>query len=125
MTGAILVNLTQHDFNTAFVKPEEFGWYSPKVYSPEDYFVDTDNDRIEVITNLVITANQTQGYCPNNVDIAGAMCDPDHNHCKKGGQGKFGVYTGECVPADLPYFNKTSRQWEYGHSCQVFGRYLK
>ena len=120
MTGHIITNFTAEDFQP-YIRPEEYNWYNG-FWLAEDYMVDTDKDRIEVLTNMVITANQTVGICPD-CPLFGSLCDPKiPNICPKGQRGTLGIYTGRCIPADFPYRNHTTIKWIYGHTCEIYGK---
>ena len=119
VAGAILPNFSANDFNTNYTKKEEFENYN-RPWAPEDYTF-YENERLEVVTNLAITANQKMGRCPNSPYLIGAICDPNHNHCEAGGQGKLGVMTGECVAGDYPHWNKTTNKWDHVNVCEING----
>lgn len=115
----ILTNFTSEDFDTNYVKPEEFINYN-RIWDSEDYSI-IFPEEIQIITNLIITANQTQSNCPESPLIDGSLCDPNDSHCKKGHKIKHGIETGRCVQGDFRYQNETTKQWMYGYDCEILG----
>ena len=77
-----------------------------RVWEPIDYTI-KDQNEVQVITNLFIIANQTQGTCPGYSNF----CN-DTVKCEKGKTSTFnamqsGVQTGDCVQDDR-YHNQST-----------------
>ena len=115
---AILTNYSENDFNKTYVKSTEFQNYN-RVWDRTD-FVIVYPDEIHFMTNMVITANQTRGICPDNPVIRNVECDPNNNKCRKGFKSSNGIHTGNCVRADFP-LNHT-HQWKKNiYGCEMQG----
>jgi len=111
-----------------------------RVWDVADYVVPpAENGAFFVATNVIITANQTRGQCPeDHIDVKRVTCQPNLTDCsatEKGPseslkgfhkcraqgtqcpQGKtifkaHGPLTGYCVPSDRPHHNTT-------YACEV------
>ena len=82
-----------------------------RVWEPIDYMI-KDQNEVQVITNLFIEPNQTQGKCPGHVH----SCN-DTINCKEERTSAFetmelGVETGHCVQDDR-YHNQST--------CEIIG----
>ena len=101
-SDAIETNFSKDQFKE-YVKPEEYVNYN-RIWDADDYSV-IYPDEAHVITNLVITSNQTMSRCPLNDQIWG-YCNETHNYfhgplCFKGLKTFNGITTGRCVPSDF------------------------
>jgi hypothetical protein len=115
--GGIQTNYTEKDFGT-HVKPDEYQNYN-KAWDYLD-FVFRSSDAIEVMTNVVITANQTQSLCPEIPHLK-SICDPKNNTCIKGVIMPNGVQTGNCVKADFHF--SSYGIWHHNVStCEIRGQ---
>jgi hypothetical protein len=70
---------------------------------------------------MVITANQTQGLCPEHPNTIGAICNKMDNKCVNGALSYHGTRTGECVDADFPYRQDYDQPWKNVSTCQIIG----
>jgi hypothetical protein len=116
-------NYSEEDFNGNYVKPDEWPLYN-RFWDDVD-FVFESSDEIQVMTNVVITPNQTQSLCPDNpytdpYHNNTVLCDPNNNTCVKGRTTYTGVQTGECVEGDFPK-KDASGVWHNVSTCQVKG----
>ncbi|EDV21626.1 uncharacterized protein TRIADDRAFT_59819 [Trichoplax adhaerens] len=71
-----------------------------RVWDPADYIIPPEeNGAFFVMTNMIITKNQTNTVCPEDMSIRGANCT-DSTDCIPGKHLYLGhgVNTGECVP---------------------------
>ncbi|XP_057295438.1 P2X purinoceptor 4-like [Hydractinia symbiolongicarpus] len=102
---------------TAYVDFKDF--YSPlfqgiQVYDPADYVIPAqENNAFFVMTNMIITPNQTQSKCPEDPKFKDNLCTTKDD-CEalvpvKNGNG---VRTGECVKSDR---NSSI------HVCEIYG----
>jgi hypothetical protein len=117
--GGIQTNYTEKDFDSHFVKPEEYQNYN-KVWDYLD-FVFISSHAIEVMTNIIITANQTQSLCPESPLFSESICDPTNNTCIKGEITLHGVQTGNCVKADFP-FPRHGIWYHNVSTCEIGGQ---
>ncbi|XP_046391326.1 P2X purinoceptor 4-like [Ischnura elegans] len=96
--GVTVTNYSSSDFN--FPDSSTAALYN-RVWDVAEYVVPhSENDAFFIITNVVITPNQTQSTCDEDPTILGALCD-GNNPCPVGeillfGNGKT---TGKCVPS--------------------------
>jgi P2X purinoceptor 4 len=77
-----------------------------RIWDVTDYVIPpSEYNAFFVTTNVVITPDQVQGECPEDPKVPGAICDPKNNTCRAGKSSQLGhgVYSGECVPADLEF----------------------
>jgi hypothetical protein len=117
--GSFETNYTKEDFDTNYVKPEEYQNYNQIWDYPE--FVFKSSREIQVMTNVVITANQTQSICPETPLLLTSECDPKNNTCSKGKIMAHGVQTGNCVKADFPS-SPIYGIWHHNvFTCQIRG----
>ncbi|CAG0885689.1 unnamed protein product [Darwinula stevensoni] len=64
----------------------------------DEVFLEHENNAFFVMTNVIITPNQTIGHCAENNDVCGAPCDPNAPpFCPMGEPLKHGTMTGECI----------------------------
>ncbi|KFM80377.1 P2X purinoceptor 4, partial [Stegodyphus mimosarum] len=94
--GVTFTNFSDDSFNPEVLHPE---WYR-RVWDVADFVVPpSENGATFVATNIIITANQTQGTCAEDPSIDEAHCDPDNNTCIAGKSlpGGNGVMTGRCI----------------------------
>ncbi|XP_073482623.1 P2X purinoceptor 4 [Aquarana catesbeiana] len=81
-----------------------------RIWDVADYIIPAQEENaFFVMTNLILTQNQTQGYCPEHPDSK-TICNSSHN-CIPGHVDSYsnGLQTGRCVP-----YNRTV------HTCEVF-----
>ncbi|KAG8201730.1 hypothetical protein JTE90_012791 [Oedothorax gibbosus] len=108
--GVVYSNFSDSDFNDLVPNTEVYR----RIWDTVDYVVpSSENNAFFVTTNIVITANQSQGNCPEDLTVPGAICHSDDD-CQHGSQlvTGNGVLSGECVPSDV---NKTV------NVCQIYG----
>ena len=122
VTRAIITNYTSDDFNTHYVNQSEYELYN-RIWTPENYVEYGSNDKVQVMTNIMITPNQTMTTCPSSPLVTEAWCDPEHPICKAGRQRSNSVETGKCIMAQFPYYNETLDQWLRPYVCEVHGKY--
>lgn len=106
--GVVFTNFSDDYFNPAILHPE---WYR-RIWDVADYVVPpSENGATFIATNIVITANQTQGTCAEDPHVEGASCNPENNTCVAGVSLPVGngVMTGNCI--------KGSKNSEY--SCEI------
>ena len=89
------------------VKYEELVNYN-RIWDVDDYSIIYPNE-VHVITNLVITSNQTVSKCPG---FRYESCNPIQPDCVKGHATLSGIKTGQCIPS---HFGKDL--W----SCEIQG----
>ena len=116
MNKAFETNYSAKDF-AYYVQPEEMSNYN-RQWSIQDYSVILP-DEVQVLTNLVITNNQTMSTCPENFRFAPNYCLPNNpsKYCKKGKTTAHGTLTGRCIPADL---HETPGQFNLS-TCEIKG----
>ncbi|XP_054450119.1 P2X purinoceptor 4 isoform X2 [Pteronotus mesoamericanus] len=86
-----------------------------RIWDVADYVIPAQEENsLFIMTNMIITMNQTQGLCPEFPDKT-TVCKTDAN-CPAGSAGTHsnGVATGRCVP-----FNSTVRTCEVAAWCPV------
>jgi hypothetical protein len=130
---SIETNYSADDFNNNYVKSEEWSLYN-RLWDDVD-FVFEFPDEVQIITNVVITPNQTQSLCPDNPytdtyytdpSYKTVLCSPDNNTCVNGRPTFTGVQTGECVEADFPReVAPDSGIWHNVTTCQIKGMNIK
>jgi hypothetical protein len=116
--GSIQTNYTEKDFNANYVKPEEYQNYN-QVWDYPDFVLESSHE-IQVMTNVVITANQSRSLCPESPLLLKAKCDPQNNTCIKGEVMPHGVQTGNCVKADFP-FPRRGIWYHNVSTCEIRG----
>jgi hypothetical protein len=119
--GGFITNYSKEEFNETYVKPHEYHNYN-RVWDFPD-FVFKSSREIEVMTNVVITANQTQTTCPETGQLFGYMCDPNNNNCTKGKNSPHGELTGRCIEADFPH--SFDGIWRNVSTCQIKGKTIR
>ncbi len=121
VTAGFRTNFTDDDFNF-YVTPYERINYN-QLWDYTDYAFEFPNE-IQIISNLVITPNQTQTVCPEHPgpdpELSDSICDPKNNTCVNGVMRPHGVQTGNCVPSDFPLRDEYGN-WRYGHNCEISG----
>lgn len=114
------------DFDGNYVKPYEWSLYN-RLWDDVD-FVFESSDEVQVMTNVVITPNQTKSLCPDNPYTDPyyntVLCLPNNNTCIKGRITYTGVQTGKCVEGDFPKEDE-SGVWHNVTTCQVRGLIIK
>lgn len=106
--GIAYTNYSKSEFNDRIPDIEVYR----RIWDTADYIVPpSENNAFFVITNVVITANQTQGQCPEDPDVSKCFSDRDCRPGKALITGN-GVYTGKCVTSDQ---NSTLKV------CEIFG----
>ncbi|KAM9194757.1 P2X purinoceptor 4 isoform 2-T2 [Dugong dugon] len=86
-----------------------------RIWDVADYVIPAqEKDSIFIMTNMIITVNQTQGICPEIPDKT-TVCQSDAN-CTAGSAGTHssGVGMGRCVP-----FNRTVKTCEVAAWCPL------
>ncbi|XP_035772264.1 P2X purinoceptor 3-like isoform X2 [Neolamprologus brichardi] len=85
--------------SSVMTKVKGFGIYNNKVMDVADYVTPTQGASVFcIITKLITTENQVQGYCPES-ERKKFTCTDDRNctkHINK--PGSYGIATGRCVP---------------------------
>jgi hypothetical protein len=112
-------NYTADDFNSIYVRPYEYDNYNGQ-WDSSDYTFEAPNE-IGVMTNMVITANQTQKLCPEHPNLYLAVCNPHNNTCVRGTASVHGFRTGKCVAADFPFRKNDDEPWRNVSTCQIRG----
>uniref|UniRef100_A0A669F2L4 P2X purinoceptor n=1 Tax=Oreochromis niloticus TaxID=8128 RepID=A0A669F2L4_ORENI len=98
--------------SSVMTKVKGFGIYNNKVMDVADYVTPTQGASVFcIITKLITTENQVQGYCPESEKKY--ICTDDRN-CTKyiNKPGSYGIATGRCVP-----FNATIKMCEIKGWC--------
>ncbi|KAF8791792.1 P2X purinoceptor 4-like isoform X1 [Argiope bruennichi] len=106
--GIAYTNYSESEFNDLIPNIDVYR----RIWDTADYIVPpSENNAFFVITNIVITANQTQGQCPEDPEVS--KCSSDRN-CIPGTSiiTGNGVYTGKCVTSDQ---NSTLKV------CEIYG----
>ncbi|TRY76235.1 hypothetical protein TCAL_09591 [Tigriopus californicus] len=86
--------------------PEEWHYMYERVWDEADYVVPpAENGAFFVMTNLVITPNQTRSMCPEDpIEVPDVLCSLANNTCVEGQSVNLvkghGTMTGNCVPSD-------------------------
>ncbi|CAG0899118.1 unnamed protein product [Darwinula stevensoni] len=104
----------------------------------DEVFLEHENNAFFVMTNVIITPNQTIGHCPENNDVFGAPCDPNvPPFCPVGEPLKHGTMTGKCtlnnstrdytceINAWCPLENYTKPLYAFASSSSVMTALLK
>jgi len=115
---SITTNYSGENFNGNYVRPHEWSLYNRQWDNVD--FVFESPDEVQIMTNVVITPNQTQSICPNNPYIDDVICDHNNNTCDNGEVTYTGVQTGECVAADFPRKDEKGI-WRNVSTCQIRG----
>ncbi|XP_054718190.1 LOW QUALITY PROTEIN: P2X purinoceptor 4-like [Uloborus diversus] len=97
--GVVYTNFTKDQFDPRIKNIEDYR----RIWDTADYVVPpSENNAFFVITNIVITSNQTQGTCPEDPSVYGAECKTDSDciagHTLPTGNGAF---TGKCTFSDM------------------------
>ncbi|XP_030580494.1 P2X purinoceptor 3b [Archocentrus centrarchus] len=98
--------------SSVMTKVKGFGIYNNKVMDVADYVTPTQGASVFcIITKLITTENQVQGYCPESENKY--ICTEDRD-CTKyiNKTGSYGIATGRCVP-----FNATIKMCEIKGWC--------
>ncbi|PRD22779.1 UNVERIFIED_CONTAM: P2X purinoceptor 4 [Trichonephila clavipes] len=112
--GVVFTNYSKNEFNDLVPDVDVYR----RIWDTADYVVPpSENNAFFVVTNIVITSNQTQGKCPEDITVPGAKCKSDID-CLQGlplitGNG---VLTGNCVTSDV---NSTVKVCEIRGWCPV------
>jgi hypothetical protein len=117
--GGFSTNYSADDFFTVYVKPNEYDNYNGQ-WDSSDYAFEAQNE-IGIVTNLVITANQTQKFCPEHPVLYGSVCDPKNNKCVGGTLSVHGTRTGRCIDADFPLGDNFYQTWRNVSTCEIKG----
>lgn len=80
-----------------------------RIWDPTDYVIPAsggDQGGFFILTNVVITPNQSRGVCPEDPKVAEAWCDTDDD-CQTGRSLEVGngVETGKCVKTHSHHYN--------------------
>ncbi|GIY37258.1 p2X purinoceptor 4 [Caerostris darwini] len=97
--GIAFTNFSNEDFNPKILHPE---WYR-RIWDVADFVIPpSENGATFIATNIIITANQSQGTCPEDASVPGAICDKKNNTCVAGKPFPTGngVMTGDCIDND-------------------------
>uniref|UniRef100_A0A672I8Z3 P2X purinoceptor n=1 Tax=Salarias fasciatus TaxID=181472 RepID=A0A672I8Z3_SALFA len=99
--------------SSVMTKVKGFGVYNNKVMDVADYITPTQVSSVFcIITKLITTENQVQGYCP---EVSWSADDTVGLYCFKGASGETcgeGIPTGRCIP-----FNSTVKMCEIKGWC--------
>jgi hypothetical protein len=118
VNGGFSTNFTDNQFDDRYVKKYEHINYN-RQWDTTDYIFEISNE-LQVMTNVVITANQSFSFCPEHPHIAHAPCNPKNNKCPKGKWTLHGTQTGKCVLADFPYQAKNGSYISVS-TCEIKG----
>jgi len=95
LKGTAYVNFTDHFYSPMFE--------GIQVYDPADYVIPAqENNAFFVMTNMILTPNQTQAKCPEDPRFVDNQCDDDDD-CSPAlmpVRNGNGVRTGKCVVSD-------------------------
>lgn len=94
--GVVYTNFSDDAFSPEITHPE---WYR-RIWDVADYVVPpSENGATFIATNIIITANQSQDTCAEDISVEGAACDPKNNTCVAGKSLPVGngVMTGNCT----------------------------
>ncbi|PRD32702.1 UNVERIFIED_CONTAM: P2X purinoceptor 4 [Trichonephila clavipes] len=97
--GIAFTNFSDEAFNPKILHPE---WYR-RVWDVADFVIPpSENGATFIATNIIITANQTQGTCPEDPSVPDAICNEANNTCTAGQAFPTGngVMTGQCIEND-------------------------
>ncbi|XP_075907499.1 P2X purinoceptor 3b [Nelusetta ayraudi] len=84
--------------SSVMTKVKGFGIYNHKVMDVADYVTPTQGGSVFcIITKMITTENQVQGYCPESEKKFNCSQDSDCTRPNKAGS--YGILTGRCVPA--------------------------
>ncbi|XP_012586528.1 PREDICTED: P2X purinoceptor 4 [Condylura cristata] len=111
-TDSVVSSVTTKAKGVAVTNTSALGF---RVWDVADYVIPAQEENsIFIMTNLIITTNQTQGLCPEMPDRT-TVCESDAS-CTAGSAGTHsnGVQTGRCV-----HFNKTLKTCEVAAWCPV------
>ncbi len=117
--GGFSTQYKAQDFISVYVKPYEYDNYNGQ-WDSIDYSFESPNE-IGIMTNMVITANQTQKLCPEHPNYSGAVCNPKNNRCVGGTLSVHGTRTGRCVDADFPFRKYYNESWRNVSTCEIKG----
>uniref|UniRef100_A0A8D0H812 P2X purinoceptor n=1 Tax=Sphenodon punctatus TaxID=8508 RepID=A0A8D0H812_SPHPU len=95
-TDSVVSSVTTKVKGVAMTNTSELGL---RIWDVADYVIPPQGENaVFIMTNLIVTLNQTQSYCPELPDKT-TRCQSDEN-CMKGyvGTHSNGVQTGKCVP---------------------------
>nr|XP_010598170.1 P2X purinoceptor 4 isoform X2 [Loxodonta africana] len=111
-TDSVVSSVTIKAKGVAVTNTSELGF---RIWDVADYVIPAQEENsIFIMTNMILTMNQTQGVCP---EIPGktTVCQSDAN-CIAGSAGTHsnGVATGRCVP-----FNRTTKTCEVAAWCPL------
>ncbi|KAF1395685.1 hypothetical protein PFLUV_G00014240 [Perca fluviatilis] len=97
--------------SSVMTKVKGFGIYNNKVMDVADYVTPTQGASVFcIITKMITTENQVQGYCPESEKKF--TCTHDSNctkHLNK--PGSYGILTGKCVPVNTTLKRCEIRGW--------------
>uniref|UniRef100_A0A672I8T6 P2X purinoceptor n=1 Tax=Salarias fasciatus TaxID=181472 RepID=A0A672I8T6_SALFA len=98
--------------SSVMTKVKGFGVYNNKVMDVADYITPTQGASVFcIITKLITTENQVQGYCPESENKYACSRNSDcMRHLNK--PGSYGIPTGRCIP-----FNSTVKMCEIKGWC--------
>lgn len=97
MEGTFETNHSIDQFRP-FVQPEELVNYN-RPWDIQDY-TEILSEEVQVLTNLVITKDQTASKCPENPGFKLWKCNST-KICPKGKTSAHGILTGKCVKSDF------------------------
>ena len=103
LAGVVYTNFTDAELVGV---PDRWKHLYRRLWDVTDYVIPpSENNAFFVTTNVIITPNQTQGLCPEDPKVPGAICDPRKNTCLAGKSSPMGhgVYSGDCVPVASDY----------------------
>ncbi|KAM9621950.1 P2X purinoceptor 4 isoform 2-T2 [Trichechus inunguis] len=109
---SVVSSVTTKAKGVAVTNTSELGF---RIWDVADYVIPAqEKDSIFIMTNMIITMNQTQGICPEIPDKT-TVCQSDAS-CTAGSAGTHsnGVATGRCVP-----FSRTVKTCEVAAWCPL------
>uniref|UniRef100_A0A8I4A4A2 P2X purinoceptor n=1 Tax=Callithrix jacchus TaxID=9483 RepID=A0A8I4A4A2_CALJA len=111
-TDSVVSSVTTKVKGVAVTNTSELGF---RIWDVADYVIPAQEENsLFIMTNMILTINQTQGLCPEIPD-ATSVCESDAS-CTAGSAGTHsnGVSTGRCVP-----FNGSVKTCEVAAWCPV------
>ncbi|XP_077811670.1 P2X purinoceptor 4 isoform X10 [Macaca mulatta] len=110
-TDSVVSSVTTKVKGVAVTNTSKLGF---RIWDVADYVIPAQENSLFVMTNMILTMNQTQDLCPEIPDVT-TVCKSDAN-CTAGSAGTHsnGVSTGRCVP-----FNRSVKTCEVAAWCPV------
>lgn len=116
MNSSFKTNFSMDKFKP-YVQPEELVNYN-RLWNVDDYTV-IFPDEIQILTNFIITSNQTMSTCPEHPYFTYGKCHPQKYDCfnLKTLTLEHGIFTGRCIASDFHDTNQNR------NSCELKGIY--